>query len=180
MNRKVVVLFPGGKGTENPLLYFSAKGYADNGYEKIFVSHPISGEKDFEALYQNARAKVEGLGLDENDEVIFIAKSIGTVVACKLKEECNLPASLVLYTPLQETLPYLHKDNQILFVAAGDTDRYLDTNVLKETCEKEELHYYIEPKVGHRMEVKDDLDRNLEIIGNVIRKFQSERFKNEF
>ena len=37
MNRKVVVLFPGGKGTENPLLYFSAKGYADNGYEKIFL-----------------------------------------------------------------------------------------------------------------------------------------------
>ena len=32
----------------------------------------------------------------------------------------------------------------------------------------ETINYYIEPNVGHRMEVKGDLNRNLKVIANVI------------
>lgn len=102
-----------------------------------------------------------------------MAKSVGTVFACKIKEQYQIPASLVLFTPMPDTLPYINKANNILLVAGGEKDRHLDSNILKELCEKESVPYYIEPNIGHRMEVKNDLKRNLEVIENVIGKIET-------
>jgi len=171
MSKNIVFLFPGGRGTEIPLLYFGAKYYEDRGYEKIFINHPVSGESDFEALYKNARKVMESIDFSEYDDIVFIAKSIGTVVACRVKEELKLSAALILFTPISDTLPYIRENNQVLLVAAGDNDRYLDTHILEETCIKDNIPCYIEPGIGHRMEVKNDLRRNLEVIANVISRF---------
>ena len=86
-----------------------------------------------------------------------------------LISELNIDASLVLLTPLADTLSYIRKDNKIILVAAGNTDRYLDSSILCKKCEEENILYYIEPDVGHRMEVKGDLNKNLNTIKNVIR-----------
>ena len=102
------------------------------------------------------------------EEVVFVAKSIGTEVACILREELGVDATMYLFTPLPETLRYMKADSRIALVAAGTKDRYLDSNVLQEHCRKEQIPCYIEPDVGHRMEVMNDLGRNLEIVGNVI------------
>jgi len=171
MSKNIVFLFPGGRGTEIPLLYFGAKYYEDRGYEKMFINHPVSGESDFEALYKNARKVMESIDFSEYDDIVFIAKSIGTVVACRVKEELKLSAALILFTPISDTLPYIRENNQVLLVAAGDNDRYLDTHILEETCIKDNIPCYIEPGIGHRMEVKNDLRRNLEVIANVISRF---------
>jgi hypothetical protein len=93
---------------------------------------------------------------------------MGTVVACKLKEELQIDASLVLFTPLKDTLPYIKSDNRIVLAAAGDNDRFLEWEVLRDHCERENVPYHIEPGVGHAMEVKDDLAKNLQVISNVI------------
>lgn len=168
--RKLVVSFPGGRGDEIPLLYFGAKIFEDKGYEKIFVKHPADGNREFEALCENARQLLGNIDWTTCEDVVFVAKSIGTEVACILREELGVNATMILFTPLPETLPYMKTDSGIALVAAGTKDRYLDTNVLREHCEKEQIPYYIEPNVGHRMEVMNDLSRNLEIVGNVIEK----------
>ena len=120
------------------------------------------------ALLENAEKTIQSINFDEYDDIVFIAKSIGTVVACTIKEKYNIPASLILFTPLNETLPYINCKNDILLIAAGDKDRYLDSKILSNQCEKESIACYIEPNVGHRMEVVGDLNRNLDIIPNVI------------
>lgn len=90
MGKKIVVSFPGGRGAEIPLLYFGAKHYEDMGYEKVFISNPSFGEVDDDALVEilleNAKKRIEELNLNEYEEIVFIGKSIGTVVACKTKE----------------------------------------------------------------------------------------------
>ena len=166
--KKIVISFPGGRGYEIPLLYFGSKQFEDSGYEKIFINHPDSGEYSFDALLENAEKTIQSINFDEYDDIVFIAKSIGTVVACTIKEKYNIPASLILFTPLNETLPYINCKNDILLIAAGDKDRYLDSKILSNQCEKESIACYIEPNVGHRMEVVGDLNRNLDIISNVI------------
>ena len=97
-----------------------------------------------------------------------MAKSIGTVVACKVKEELQVDAALVLFTPLKDALPYIKSDNRIVLVATGERDRHLESERLREHCENEKVPCYIEPDIGHRMEVKNDMVRNLQVIGNVI------------
>lgn len=167
MCKKIVFSFPGGRGTEIPLLYFGAKYYEDKGYEKVFISHPGSG-KDFDSLFENAKLIINSFNLKEYDDIVFVAKSIGTVVACRLKEEMNINASLVLFTPIVDTLPFIKKDNQIILVAAGNKDRHLESETLCDLCERENVSYYIEQNVGHRMEVKNNLEKNLQVIKKVI------------
>lgn len=169
MGKKIVVSFPGGRGYEIPLLYFGAKHYEDQGYEKLFVSHPGYGDYEFSALLENAEKIIRKVDFSEYDEVVFVAKSIGTMIACQIKDKYQIPATLVLFTPLYETLPYIRQDNKIKLVAIGDKDRYIDVSLLCEKCEAEKICCYVENGVGHRMEVMNNLDRNLEVISNVIR-----------
>lgn len=167
MGKSIVFAFPGGRGTEIPLLYFGAKHYEDKGYEKVFIAHP-SDRSDFEALYENAKEVLKSYDFEEYEDVVFVAKSIGTVVACKVKEELQVDATLILFTPLAGALPYIKSDNRIVLVATGERDRHLESERLREHCENEKVPCYIEPDIGHRMEVKNDMVRNLQVIGNVI------------
>lgn len=168
MGKKIVVSFPGGRGYEIPLLYFGAKFYEDKGYDKLFISHPENGDYDFSALLENAEKVIREVSFDEYDDIVFVAKSIGTVVACQIKEKYQISATLILFAPLHETLPYIRHDNDIKLVAVGDKDRYIDTLMLSVKCEKEGILCHVEQNVGHRMEVMNDLKRNLEIIASVI------------
>lgn len=170
MDKKIVVSFPGSRGCEIPLLYFASKHFEDLGYEKLFINYPTIGESNVEILLESVEKILQTINFAEYDSIVFAAKSIGTVVACKIKEKYEIPAALILFTPLNETLPYIHNKNDILLIAAGDNDRHLDSKILSELCKKERINYYIEPNVGHRMEVKGDLTRNLEVVHNVISK----------
>ena len=124
MGKKIVVSFPGARGCEIPLLYFGAKHFEDMGYEKRFVSYPANREITLENLLNNALEILRGIDWKEYADVVFIAKSIGTVVCCKAKEMLGIPAKLVLYTPLEQTLAYIRKDNDVILVAMGDEDPY--------------------------------------------------------
>lgn len=172
MGKKIVISFPGGRGAEIPLLYFGAKYYEDMGYEKVFINNPQCGELDsdelLEVLLENAKQQIDSLSLQEYDEIVFIGKSIGTVVACRIKETYHLPAKLVLFTPIDATLEYIKADNDVLLVVVGTKDWGMDANKLKTLCDSENIQCYVEDNVGHRMEVMNDLKRNLEIVYNVI------------
>lgn len=172
MSKKIVISFPGGRGYEIPLLYFGSKYFEDLGYEKIFINHPVSGEKDLDSLLENAGKVVGSIEFGEYEDVVFIGKSIGTLVACRIKEQYNIPASLILFTPVEGALSYINKENNILLVAAAERDRHWDTKILKKHCEEESVKCYVEPNIGHRMEVVNDLGRNLEVIFNVIRNIE--------
>ena len=167
MGKSIVFSFPGKRGEEIPLLYFGAKFYVDKDYEKVYIQHPASGN-GLEEVYENAKAILRSYDFSEYEDIVFVGKSMGTVVACKLKEELQIDASLVLFTPLMDTLPYMKADNRVVLAAAGDNDRFLEWEVLRNHCEKESVPHYIEPGVGHAMEVKDDLAKNLQVISNVI------------
>lgn len=121
---------------------------------------------------ENAERKLQRIDFTEYEDIVFIAKSVGTVVACKVKEKYSILASLILFTPLSETLPYISNTNDVRFVAGGENDRFLDSEILSNLCEKEKIKYYIEQNVGHRMEVMNDLNRNLEIVSNVVERIE--------
>jgi phosphoglycolate phosphatase len=168
MKQGITILFTGIRGTEIPLLYYASKYYEDKGFEKLLINCHMNSESDFDKTYEKAKEIIKGMDLSEYEKVILIAKSVGTVISCKIKEELNLKADLILFTPLEQTLPYIGKDNNIILVAAGDQDKFLQSEKLVDRCEAEKVNYYIEKGVGHRMEVTNDLSRCLEVVGNVL------------
>lgn len=70
-------------------MYYGAKYFEDLGYEKLFLSYPVLEEENFEtfleALLANAKKVMESIDFSEYEEVVLVAKSIGTVVACNPK-----------------------------------------------------------------------------------------------
>lgn len=86
MGKNIVFSFPGKRGEEIPLLYFGAKHYVDKGYEKVYIQHPASGN-GLEEVYENAKAILSSYDFSEYEDIVFVGKSMGTVVACKLKAE---------------------------------------------------------------------------------------------
>ena len=168
MGKKIVVSFPGGRGYEIPLLYFLAKVYEDKGYEKFLISHPGYRDYEYSELLLNAEKKIKQIDFDDYEDIVFVAKSIGTVIACQLKEKYQIAAKLILLTPLSETMPHIVADNNIKLVALGDKDRYIEPTQVVERCKEADVLCYLEQDVGHRMEVMNDIKRNLQIIENVI------------
>ena len=168
MSKKIVVSFPGGRGYEVPLLYFGSKYFENVGYEKLFINHPASGDISNEAIYENVKRVFSEINFAEYEHVVFIGKSLGTYVACKLKEEYCIPATLILLTPIEPTLVYIRESNDIRLVATAENDRHVDAGLVRALCDKERIPCYVEPNVGHRMEVKGDIRRDLQIVANVL------------
>ena len=172
--KNIILMFPGIRGDEIPLLYFAGKKYEDQGYEAVFMKpkdpmeEGITLEEHIEIMYEYWKQCIMEMNLTDYDHIIFAAKSMGTVCACRMKEALELDAELILFTPLYQTLPYMHAENEIKLVAAGTKDKWLPSKILEEHCIKNQIPYYIESGVGHRMEVQNDLARNLEVLQNVI------------
>lgn len=117
--KKLAVFFPGiGYTLEKPLLYYSRKLAEQHGYEILTVPYEnfpqkVRGDRGkMMESFRIALAKTEEV-LKEVDftpyeEILFVGKSIGTIVAAKLAQDRReLPIRLLLYTPLEETIELL-------------------------------------------------------------------------
>ncbi|MGN1234386.1 MAG: hypothetical protein ACI4U2_00205 [Christensenellaceae bacterium] len=164
----LVVSFSGSRGTDIPLLYFGAKSIEDRGAEKIFVRNVSDAKRfDWERLFAAAEAQLRGVDFSAYAQTYFLGKSIGTVVMCEMAKRLCPSAKLIVFTPLEETLPYLNRDNT-LFIAAGTEDGYLSAEILERFCRENDLPLHREEGVGHRMEKKGKMQENLLILSRVM------------
>ena len=102
---KIAVFFPGiGYHCDKPLLYYARKLVQEYGYEKIVMQEysyngkNIRGDKKkmqeaFECLYAQAEKKLEEIAFDEYSEVLFISKSVGTIITSAYAEKYKINAA---------------------------------------------------------------------------------------
>ena len=113
--KKLAVIFPGiGYHTDKPLLYYSGKLVAGMGYEIIKIAYPPLEVNLKEAApaqkgafvkqcVETAAASLRETDLSGFSDILFISKSIGTVVAAYLAESLGTKVRHVFFTPLEET-----------------------------------------------------------------------------
>ena len=141
----LVVLFPGiGYTCDRPLLYYARKVAEEAGYDKV-ISIPYSRvnkkglRKDpekmmnvFRTLYRDSTKRLEDVDWCDYDKILFISKSIGTVISCAIendivkewnnnpdKEYALPPIKQILFTPLEETFVY-YPQNAMGFIGTDD------------------------------------------------------------
>ena len=117
---KLAVFFPGiGYTADRPLLHFSRRIAAAQGYEIRIMDYKgfpskVKGdrkrmEESFDIARGQAREMLSGVDLEEYEDILFIGKSIGTIVAAKIASE--IPAKerirMILYTPLDDTFTFI-------------------------------------------------------------------------
>ena len=174
--KKLIVLFPGIRySVDMPLLYYARLKYEEKGYESIAINYDYSYKekkmlKEYIEEGKNyALKQLENIDFSQYEDFIFVSKSMGTVVAGWLEEKLKIKVRHIYLTPLEATLPYIRKEKDIITVVAGTKDKHINAEELKDYCKKEEINCKLIEGVGHRLEIKNNIERNIDILKEVIK-----------
>ena len=166
--KKIAVVFPGvGYTKDRPLLYYAGKLAAANGYELIhldFSGIDWSKEKlkDKECLLKTLEycldktdEKLKSIDIENADRVLFISKSIGTVVATAYADRHGIEAKQICFTPLEFIDRFIKDGNGLIFY--GSADPYADVNMISDICRNKKLTAYCIEDANHSLETGDYL-----------------------
>ena len=173
---KLCVLFPGiGYTVERPLLYYTKKLALGMGYEVKSVSYhdlskDIGGDDEKKAMaykmaLEQAEECLKDVKWDEYSDVLFVGKSIGTIVSAALAEKIKCNVRFIYMTPLSYTFKYAKADSGIVFT--GLSDPWVNPDEIEESARRLGLPCYQYAEANHSLETKDVI-RNLEILKEVM------------
>lgn len=177
---KLAIFFPGiGYHCDKPLLYYSRKLADEAGYKSILtldyslagsnITGNIRGDKEnmrqaFSYLYEQAVKQLSSVNWSDYDEIIFISKSIGTVIASAFAQQENISCRQILYTPLRETYDF-HPQNAIAFL--GTSDPWSNIEKVTDISGEQKIPLFLYPDANHSLETKDTL-RNIKTLQDVM------------
>ena len=178
---KLAVYFPGiGYHKDKPLLYYSSRLLNSIGYQNLFVEYhdlpaKVKGNREmmrkaFEMAYVQAAEQLSDVDFESFSEIIFVGKSIGTVVAAKYAIEASVEAKQVWYTPVEDTFSFAGKEPDKRIISfLGDADPWSDVDKDKQLAETLGIRLYSYPDCNHSLETEDAL-KNIEILKDVMNK----------
>ena len=186
-NMKLAVIFPGvGYHTDKPLLYYSKKLAAAYGYEILEAEYGalpkgVKGDPEkmtlaFQTALAHTQKQLDAAGIRQYDEVLFIAKSIGTMVATACAETYQIRGGNVFFTPVNETFSCIRqKGCGIVF--HGTKDNWARTDLVSEQCEALKLPLYLTKEGNHSLETGDVMRdvQNLAVIMEQVKDYISKR-----
>ncbi len=183
--KKIAVVFPGvGYTKDRPLLYYSGKLAVKRGYELKhidFTGLKWSKEKlkdqDFLSKTMKTCLGMTEKALEElsdlsGDEVVFISKSIGTVVATAYAQKKNLKVKQICFSPLELISDYVEEGNAELF--CGDADPYADFVSVEKIAADKKLNMHRIVGGNHSLETGDvdkDIDNLKVMMQSIVRFF---------
>jgi phosphoglycolate phosphatase len=176
---KIAIYVPGiGYHCDKPLLYYGRNIARELGYENdrkvnyTFQGGNIRGNHEkmqeaYEILYAQAEAELADIVWEQYDYILFISKSIGTIIAASYAKKHGLEqAKHILYTPLAQTFSFAPKDAAAFI---GDADPWSDVSEIMQLSEKEKIPLTVYENCNHSLECGDTL-KNLEILKDVMQK----------
>ena len=175
---KLAVFFPGiGYHCDKPLLYYSRKLVQEYGYEKIvtldytYEGKNIRGNEEkmqeaFDSLYEQAERSLKEEKFDQYEQILFVSKSVGTVIASAYAEKYQVRCRHILYTPLKQTYAFRH-ENALAFI--GSSDPWSKVKEVVGLSEQQNVPIQIYEGADHSLE-KESVRDNLEILKDVMKK----------
>ena len=177
---KLAIFFPGiGYHCDKPLHYYSRKLADEAGYKSILtleyslagsnITGNIRGDKEkmqqaFSYLYEQAAKQLSSVIWSDYNEILFVSKSIGTVIASAFAQHEKISCRQILYTPLCETYDF-HPQNAIAFL--GTSDPWSDIEKVTDISGEQKIPLFLNPDANHSIETKDTL-RNIKTLQDVM------------
>ena len=169
--KKLAVVFPGRRySCDRSLLYFPSELMRLRGYDMVYLHYNLEKEVEdprplsvaIEESFQVSKKALADVDLSAYDTVVFLGKSIGTVVQGQIREEVGRPSIRIIdITPLPETVKYFAREDLIL---VGDHDpNFPDPNRIL-------THYpnnYVFPSFTHSLESKTNYHLSIKIVNDV-------------
>lgn len=163
--KRLTVLFPGiGYHGDKPLLYYSRDLAREAGGDVLTLQFHFSGgqimgnekkvEETYESLYQQAEEQLAEVAWDSYQEILFISKSIGTVIAAAYARRNEITCRHILYTPLEQTFAF-KPERSIAFI--GTSDPWSRLEVVQDSCREQKILLHCYEGANHSLETTDVL-----------------------
>ena len=185
--KKIACLFPGiGYTCDKPLLYYSWKLLKSEGWEILplqysgFPSGVKGNEQKMrqaaEMALEQAEKQLQDRNWSEYKEILFIGKSVGTVVCTAYAKQHRLNCCQILFTPVEATFQFVEQaeqaektdqTNQSIIAFHGTADPWADTKEIKKACEKRNIPLYLTENANHSLET-GDVDKDLKEMRKVM------------
>lgn len=183
--KRLAVFFPGiGYTADKPLLYYSRKLAEALDYEVLTLSYggfpkkpkgdPEKLKACFRLAVDQAAEQLTEVRWKHYDEIVFVAKSIGTAVAADLAAKCPAQERIrfVLYTPVEELFSF-PLGEALAFTGAADPWVGGAESRVPALCRERGISCRVFPGANHSLET-GDLRADLETLLTVMK--QTEAF----
>ena len=168
---KLAVIFPGiGYTADKPLLYYASRLARHYGYQILAVSYGtlpenVKGDhakmkQAFELAYEQTEQALQDIDWNSYGSILFISKSIGTVIASAYASRHNIKGKSILFTPLTDTFSFA-RPGSIAF--HGTADPWAETDSIRTLAEQKEVPLFLTPNANHSLET-GDVQADLSII----------------
>ena len=161
--KKLAIFFPGiGYHCDKPLLYYARKLTQECGYEEsISLSYSYDGRN-----IRGDEQQLSKVDFGKYSEILFVSKSVGTIIASNYAWKYKIPCQQVLYTPLKQTYVFPH-ENAIAFI--GTKDPWSNTEEVVRLSKQQKVPIYVYEEANHSIETPDTM-KNLELLTDVMEK----------
>jgi len=174
--KKIACLFPGiGYTCDKPLMYYSWKMLSGQGWEIVPLSwsglpdkakgNPEKTQLTVHIALEQAEEKLQDTDWSRYDEILFIGKSLGTVVCAAYAKRHGLRCRQVLFTPVEATFQFAGRDS-IAF--HGTADPLADTRTIEACCRRLDIPLYETEGANHSLET-GDIDRDIKEMRKVMK-----------
>ncbi|WP_372633691.1 alpha/beta hydrolase [Cohnella sp.] len=170
-NDRLAVLFPGRNyPCELPLLYYAGNAALQHGFDLLILEYGYQAARtqlhlsDLPKVIDESFESVLSV-YEKHDQIIFISKSLGTLVAGEVHQKLQAQVDHLFLTPLADTIPFIQATNGI--VIYGENDPLFGPKEVEQI--KDRSRTIVIPNADHGLEtgnVKENLI-NLGIIVDV-------------
>lgn len=171
----LVVIMPGiGYTLDRPLMDYSKKLALELGYDVLpieygfqIVRKGLNVEEEIQYVINESMEVFRAALNKDYKQIVFISKSIGTIIHTSLCNEANnYEVKNIYLTPINETMKVGIKENSL--VISGTNDPLISKEAIEEIRKIRGLNL-IEVKDGdHSLNVKDNVLSSIEILYKVI------------
>lgn len=180
---RIAVIFPGiGYNKDMPLLYYSRKMVEPYFTKIVCVDYhdlptdiKVDEQKMWKAAnlaYAQVSEQLRDIDFSEYSDIVFIGKSMGTVIAAEYATEHNINAMQIWLTPVEATFscarvyPDLFR-NTIAFIGGADT--WSDVAKVQQIAEEQQIFLKVIPDCDHSLEHKwFTVEKELDVLRNVM------------
>lgn len=170
-NRKLVVLFPGKNYPCNkPGLHFAGTSAIQSGYDLLVLEYGYQVARtnldmnELERVIEDSYASVQRI-ISKYNEVVFISKSIGTIVAGEVHGKLEIPIRHLFLTPMKNTVQYVNKFNGL--VVYGTNDEVFDYELAKQINIDTGREVIEIPNANHSLEA-NNVEGSIEILSKLV------------
>lgn len=171
-NSKLVVLFPGKNyPCDKPVLHYAGTSAIQSGFDLMVLEYGYQAARtnldinELPRVIEDSYESVQRI-ISEYKEVVFISKSIGTIVAGEVHGRLDIPIKHLFLTPIKDTIHYINQFKGLVVYGAKDE---VFNKELANQINIDEVREIIEiPNANHSLET-NNVEESIEILSKLAR-----------